>query len=99
MKVIPLLMGIVTTATIVQPSVAMNPANSSSSPASKQPSSNLYAQIILNIGHSPSWRERERERERERDRERNRGREQWEWRTSSNNSRLNFPHSSPSNTH
>ncbi len=64
MKVIPLLMGIVTTATIVQPSVAMNPANSSSSPASKQPSSNLYAQIILNIGNSPSWRERERERER-----------------------------------
>ena len=69
LKVIPLLIGIVTTTTIVQPSMAMNTAISSSNAASKEPSSNLHAQIILNIGHSPSWREREREREREHERE------------------------------
>ncbi len=70
LKVIPLLMTIVTTITIVQPSRAMNTANSDPSPASKQVSSNLHAQLILNFGNSRSRRERERERERRRERER-----------------------------
>ncbi|MBO3459477.1 hypothetical protein G7B40_012930 [Aetokthonos hydrillicola Thurmond2011] len=79
LKAVPLLTGIVATATIIQPSVAMNTPNLSSSLASKQPSSDLYAQIILNIGHSPSWRERRWERERERERELARERhERWE---------------------
>jgi hypothetical protein len=46
LKIIPLLVGVATTAAIVQPSLAMNPAISSNS-ASELPSSNLHAQIIL----------------------------------------------------
>ncbi|MBO3458294.1 hypothetical protein G7B40_004930 [Aetokthonos hydrillicola Thurmond2011] len=66
LKVVPLLMSIVATAAIAQPSVAMNPANFSPSPASEQLSSDLHAQLILNIGNSRSRRERDRQRARRR---------------------------------
>ncbi|MDF5719031.1 MAG: hypothetical protein PUP91_00785 [Rhizonema sp. PD37] len=70
LKVIPLLMTIVTTITIVQPSRAINTANYSPSPESKPVSSNLHAQLILDFGNSRSRSYRERERRRERERER-----------------------------
>ncbi|MDF5729823.1 MAG: hypothetical protein PUP92_17885 [Rhizonema sp. PD38] len=78
LKVIPLLITIVTTITIVQPSRAINTANYSPSPESKPVSSNLHAQVILDFGNSRSrsYRERERERERRRERERERYRHQ-----------------------
>lgn len=82
LKVIPLLMGIVTTITIVQPSRAMSTANFSPNPVSKQASSNLHAQLILNLGNSRSRRQREwrRERERERYRQERRRHERYEHR-------------------
>jgi hypothetical protein len=80
LKLMPIIMGILTTATIAQPSLAMNPINNSANPIVDRPSEDLQAQLVINVGGFQSRRDLERRRylERERERERQIERQRWE---------------------
>lgn len=83
LKLKTVVMSMVTAAAIAQPSLAMNIPSDSLHPVVAQPTSDLHAQIILNIARPPSRLEIERrhelehERERQIERERREARHQW----------------------
>jgi hypothetical protein len=78
LKLMPIIMGILTTATIAQPSLAMNPINNSANPIVDRPSEDLQAQLVINVGGFQSRRDLERRRYLERERERQIERQRWE---------------------
>ena len=80
LKLMPIIMGILATATLAQPSLAMNPVNNSANPIVDRPSGDLQAQLVINVGGFQPRRNIERRRylEREREHEQQIERQRWE---------------------